>query len=180
VRAFIAIPMSDEIREGILAVGRRLSSTGIRATWVKAGAIHLTLKFLGDVDLDRTMEITSALEEAAEGVGPFTIRVRDLGAFPNGRRPRVVWAGVDEDTGALIRLVENIEDRLSLLGFKKEGRRYHPHITVGRVRGAPKDLSTHLAEPFETADQEVGEFVLFQSELHPSGAIHTPLSRVSL
>lgn len=180
MRAFIAIPMSDAIKEGILAAGLRLSSTGIKATWVKAGAIHLTLKFLGDVDMDRTMEITHALEEAAGGIGPFSIRVRDLGAFPNGRRPRVIWAGVDEETGALIRLVENIEERLSHLGFKKEGRRYHPHITVGRVRGAPKDLSTHLAEPFETEDQEVEELVLFQSELHSSGAIHTPLSRVRL
>ena len=70
-------------------------------------------------------------------------------------------------------------DRLSRLGFKKEGRRYHPHITVGRVRGAPRDLTTHLAEPFETGDQEVGEFILFQSDLHPSGALHPPPSRVS-
>lgn len=180
MRTFVAIEIEPEIKEAILAAGDRVKGSGIRATWVKEGAIHLTLKFLGEMKVEKTPEVTDALREAAAAVSPFGVKVAGLGAFPNGRRPRVIWAGVEEETGALRSLWEGIERSLSRLGFKKEGRGLHAHITIGRVRGAPMDLSGLLAEPFEGGEQDVGEIVLFQSELHPSGAVHTPLARIPL
>ena len=180
MRSFVAIEIEPEIKEAILAAGRRVQSAGLKATWMKREAIHLTLKFLGEIELERIPEVTTALQEVATASAPFGFQVAGLGAFPNPRRPRVIWTGVEEETGALQSLWKEMEKTLFSLGFKKEGRGFHPHITIARVRGAPKDLTSLLAEPFDAGDQEAAELVLFQSELHPSGAVHTPLARIPL
>ena len=180
MRTFVAIELDDAIRTAIVTAGERLRGTRLKATWVREHGVHLTLKFLGDVPAERVPEIAAALEEAAAGVEPFGFAVRGLGAFPNARRPRVLWTGVVEESGALAALVGRVEDGLSRLGFKKEGRRFHAHLTIGRVRSAPKDVTPWLQDPFEAGVQDVEEIVLFQSELHPGGAVYTPLARMPL
>ena len=180
MRSFVAIEIKPEIKEAILAAGRRIQSAGLKATWMKRGGIHLTLKFLGEIELESVPEIARTLQEVAAASSPFRIQVAGLGAFPNPRRPRVIWTGVGEETGALLSLWKGMEKSLSHLGFRKEGRGFHPHITIARVRGAPMDLTSHLGEPFDAGRQEAAELVLFQSELHPSGAVHTPLARIPL
>ena len=180
MRSFIAVELDPGIKKAILTAASRLHKDGLNASWVKDSGIHLTLKFLGEIDPKQTPEISSALEEAAEAIQPFEIQVCGLGAFPNRRRPRVIWAGVEEKSGALRNLWKGIEDSLSRLGFKKEGREFHPHITFGRIRKSPIDITTSLQEPFDAGEQGVDEIVLFQSELHPKGAVHTPLSHLKL
>ena len=180
MRTFVAIELDEPIRRAIVTAGERLRGLRLKATWSKDHAIHLTLKFLGDVPPERTPEIAEALEEAAAAVEPFSFAVKGLGAFPSARKPRVFWAGVEEESGALGTLVERIETGLSRLGFKKEGRQFHAHVTIGRVRAAPKDATPWLQDPFDAGVQEVDEVVLFQSELRPEGALYTPLARASL
>lgn len=180
MRTFLAIELEPEIKEAIRAGSEPVRSVGLKTAWVKESSMHLTLKFLGEMKLEMVPRITAALSGVVLESAPFLLKVQGMGAFPNPRRPRVIWAGVQEKTGVLSSLWRRAEEALSDLGFKKEGRGFHPHITIGRIRGTPRDITAELEDSFEGGEQEVSEIVLFQSDLNPAGAIHTPLAHLPL
>jgi len=139
VRAFVAIEIPVEMRhqlvEQITRLKQHIPSTTVR--WVRLEGIHLTLKFLGDVSLDKLDQITVLLEEVGLRPTPFRIDIGQFGCFPNPRRPSGLWGGVEDSSGVLIRLQADLEGVLSQIGFKRETRPFHPHLTLGRVkRGA--------------------------------------------
>ncbi len=182
VRTFVAIHISDKTRKALATFARELfADSGVRT--IKEENLHLTLKFLGDVDIDRTGDICGLLEEAAEGTGSFTMEVRGVGAFPRVARPRIVWAGIEELTGKLEALQRRIEKALATIGIKKEKRKYHPHLTIGRVRN---QAASNLADGITTAEnrffgeEHVNEVALMMSDLTPAGPIYTVLGTTRL
>lgn len=188
-RTFIAIELDDELKDKLGRLQDRLraqlSPHSVR--WVHPRGIHLTLKFLGDTPLEKVEEVQAALAQASAEAGPFSFTVAGLGCFPNTRRPRVVWVGVQELTGSLVRLRDAVEDRVAPLGFPTEGRRFSPHLTLGRVqRRASKSEVRELGEVVAAhttgvLDEMVVTAVSYiKSDLRPSGAVYTTLAEVKL
>lgn len=182
VRTFIALELSEELKEGILAVRRSLEARGVRASWAGPSTMHLTLKFLGDVEEDGLSEIIDGVRRAAATAREFRFEAGAVGAFPSPRRPRVIWVGVEPDD-ELFDLQEGIEREVSALGFPRERRPFRPHITVGRIRDrvGPRDLTGVLAGlegPREAVD--VHDVRVMKSTLKPSGAVHEVLATLPL
>jgi 2'-5' RNA ligase len=155
--------------------------------WGRPEGIHLTLKFLGDTPADRLPEIRHALTAVARHAPPCTFTVGELGCFPNPRRPRVVWVGVQEPTGRLAVLQDAIEEVMAPLGYPPEGRGFTPHLTLGRTRRGTS--SSDVAQVGEVVTKtEVGSlgevsaahFALIRSVLKPTGAEYTPLEEFLL
>ncbi len=188
VRCFIAIGLTDEVKAGLKDLQAQLKSGGqAPVKWVDPYSIHLTLKFLGDVDADKIIPITAAIEEAVRGVAPFSLRVEGLGAFPNLRRVQVVWVGVGGEVDKLAHLQQRLESSLAGLGFAPEKRRFAPHLTLARVRDrASLDEREGLGEliagtKFEPAYSFPAETVsLMKSQLTREGAIYSRISAAEL
>jgi len=164
---------------------RRVPSRSVR--WVRPEGIHLTLKFLGDTPTEKVPEIKHALTAVARHAPPCTFTVGELGCFPNPRRPRVVWVGVQEPTGRLATLQDAIEEVMAPLGYPPEGRGFTPHLTLGRMgRRTSRDDAARVGEVVtETEVGSLGEvstalFALIRSVLKPTGAEYTLLEEFLL
>ena len=183
MRAFIAIGLDEVIRARLAEAQERLRAARASVKWVKPELIHLTLKFLGEIEADAVEGIMGVVAQAAEGIGPFDVRVAGLGAFPPRGAPRVVWAGMEEDA-RLATLQQLLEAGLEPLGFPAENRPFTAHLTLGRVKD-PRHAGAlrTLVEAEASADfgtQRVAEILLMQSVLSPSGPTYTPLRRHAL
>ena len=189
IRAFIAIPLPHPLLEELAALQRQLEKQipprSVR--WVRAEGIHLTLKFLGDTPVEKLPEIKQALAAVARHAPACSFTVAGLGCFPNPRRPRVVWVGVQEPTGRLAALQDAIEEVMAPFGYPPEGRGFTPHLTLGRVRRkVGKEAVRQVGEA--VAATEVGllgevpadHFALIHSVLKPTGAEYTTLARFPL
>lgn len=177
-RLFIAVPVAEAVRESLAEVSKTGGTRRLR--WVKPGAMHLTLAFLGDVDEAHLPASERALREAARTVTTaLALRAEGLGAFPNERRARVVWAGVTGDLDALAALQQATEMRLTEAGFPREAQRFHPHITLARLREPgplPAELLTHRVFGEWSAD----EVQLIESHLGSSGPSYEVLAAARL
>jgi 2'-5' RNA ligase len=180
VRSFVAIELPKELRANLVVTQRELELTGARVRWAAEETLHLTLKFLGDVERARLVEVARAVEVLARERSPWEAELVGLGSFPAGDRPRVIWAGVTKGAEEVTDLVEAIERSLAPLGFPPEGRRFHPHVTLGRVRaderlGALSEaLRAGVARRF--GGFAVERVTTFESELRPEGPIHIPVA----
>jgi 2'-5' RNA ligase len=184
IRTFIAISLPSPVLQAICEAQETLRGKGLDIRWVRKEGIHLTLKFLGNVDMDQVGQIQAAIEEAAKGFSPFTLKGEGVGVFPDLRRPRVVWAGISGDVEVLRSLQGDLDSQLKPLGFPKEKRRFKGHLTLGRAKSRLD--GTKLAETFEaladfrTESFTAQEVVLFQSDLRPGGAVYSRLVEVPL
>ncbi|MFC1912911.1 RNA 2',3'-cyclic phosphodiesterase [Chloroflexota bacterium] len=188
VRSFIATELPDELRQELGELEARLKSAepaGIK--WVDPYGIHLTLKFLGNIAVDRIEEITGAIAQAAEGITPFHLAVKDLGIFPNLRRPQVVWVGMSGEIDKLCQLQKQIESHLARLGFAAESRSFTPHLTLARLRNqvSPQERQKfgHLiaGTSFEAANAvEVDTICLMRSQLTRAGSIYSSIGTIGL
>lgn len=188
VRAFIAIELPWSVKSSLSQLQDNLKKSEYGSVkWVDSESIHLTLKFLGNIDAGRIPALTSAISEAAKGVTPFHLEFDAPGAFPHLRAPRVVWVGLKGDTASLNTLKDNIERALIPLGFPPESQRFSPHLTLGRVRdrATPNErrllgeaVSTLKAEV--TCLFEVSSISLMRSRLTREGAIYSCLASVAL
>lgn len=180
MRVFIAIDISDDLRQALGEVQNELLSVTDTARWVAPESIHLTLKFIGETPEHRIEDIDGALESLSWK--PFTITVRGIGFFPGERSPRVLWAGMEAPSMA--GLAEEIDARLERLGFDKEKRAFRPHITLARARDTRMDSTiVTAAKPYENhpfGSFTVDRFYLFQSTLKPTGAVYNKLKEYSL
>jgi RNA 2',3'-cyclic 3'-phosphodiesterase len=183
-RSFIAVELSTEIAEGVRGIQAGLRDLTGGVSWVRPEGIHLTLKFLGEVDPERIEGIASAAEECIRGIGPFFIGIRGCGGFPNPRNPRVIWIGVDDPAGLLKEIQAKVEKGMEEMGFAREGRAYTPHLTIGRLRsGKGKGEVAQALEAMKECDlgtMEVREICLFRSQLKPTGAEYTKLKVIQL
>lgn len=182
-RAFIAIDLPQEILDRMEQVVELLqeSRKDLPVRWVPTENIHLTLKFLGDVSDSNYEMLTRILVVEAANNQPFPLSVGDLGAYPNMRRPRVIWVGVEAPTEMMV-LQRAIDTETARLGYPSEKRKFSPHLTLGRVdRNAStrevKDIGQVLKknEVGFLGAARVEEIHLYRSDLQPGGAVYTRL-----
>ena len=191
VRAFIAIEMPEAVRLRLGEITRqvqaRAGEDARRAVrWVPASNMHLTLRFLGEVSTANVQSLARMLQTEAEKHSGFEITIGELGAFPNMRRPRVIWVG-SEAPGELSALQKAIEVETRKLGYPAEERPFSPHLTLGRIsQTARPDEITQVARALgevkigEVSRVRVDRVHLFRSDLRPSGAVYTSLYQFAL
>ena len=189
MRAFIAIQLSQDLKSQIGELRsqlRRAARDLGGVSWVQPDGIHLTLRFLGEIQESQVEELGRVMMHAAVGVYPFTLKVAGIGAFPSIQRARVVWLGVYDESGcnALRQLQAAIEQGVVNLGFAPEDRDFSPHLTLARIRErqAALQLTSTLASE---RDRLVGSMraesvTLMRSQLRPDAAVYTPLVEVPL
>ncbi|MGO9612145.1 MAG: RNA 2',3'-cyclic phosphodiesterase [Dissulfurispiraceae bacterium] len=183
MRCFIAIDISDEVRATIDKVIQQVGGASKGIKWVVPWNIHLTLKFLGEIDNVGITLVDDWLSTFGTRYNPFNIRIRGTGIFPSLRHPNVLWVGIDASDD-LKRLANDIDDAMVQQGFKKEDRKFSPHLTVGRVKNGKVIDSTvreflNFQEIF-FGSVEVEEFMLMKSILRPSGAEYSRLATFKL
>jgi len=176
MRLFIAIELPDEVKRPL----ERMRADIPGSRWVPVEQIHLTLAFLGEVD-DATLErLTEAL--AAIRAPGFSLRFSGTGCFPDRRRPRVLWAGMEPEP-LLNSLASQVREAVVAFTITQEERPFFPHITLARLMSpSPNEVRAFLDRPPEQGLPPIGvrEFVLFRSLLTPRGAVHTPLKTFAL
>lgn len=184
IRAFIAIRVPPPVQELSGQLKKRLGQEGKTVSWVKPANVHLTLKFLGNISEKRALRVKGTLEKTVAGMSSFRMQTDELGVFPHARNPRVIWLGLTEATGALIRLEKNLSKELEKLGFERERKKFTPHITLGRIRSnKEKDKIMELIETrgeFPPHEIFVDKIELIQSDLKPTGAVYSVLSSIPL
>ncbi|MBI3357612.1 MAG: RNA 2',3'-cyclic phosphodiesterase [Nitrospirae bacterium] len=197
IRAFLAVELSEDLRAHIAQVQRdlkqRLSreiSKGVRISWVQPNSIHLTVKFLGDIDEQHVDPLREALSTLIKSHPIIQIPMQRLGAFPHPQQPRVLWVGPSElwekgeDAKRLAELHQAVEGCCQSFGFAPEGRPLSPHLTVARIKEGGPSVGQALAKngvmdrplsPLLLGLMVVGSVVLMKSELRPTGAVYTKL-----
>jgi RNA 2',3'-cyclic 3'-phosphodiesterase len=134
MRIFIAISLAEKIRKRLSFLQDRLKESNADIKWVSPKNIHLTLQFLGNVEKNRLDQIMQCLVQATEKHGRFYLSVKTLGVLPKLAYPRIIYVGVNDEKQACQALQKSITEKMSKLGFEKDGRAFLPHITLGRVR----------------------------------------------
>jgi 2'-5' RNA ligase len=177
MRLFVAVPLPAALKTAASAVQQQVARlagpAGWRVSWTPPENLHLTLKFLGSTPAVRLDAIRSVLDEATDHP-PFELRLAGLGSFPPVGRPRVLWVGVEEGARDLGQIARRLEAGFEPLGFSPESRRFHPHLTLGRVkdgRARAEDVLAPVREA-EVGALRVDEVRLYQSHLSASGAEH--------
>jgi 2'-5' RNA ligase len=184
VRLFVAVNLPAAERRAAYQAAAPLRAARLPVKWVTEDAIHVTLRFLGEVDEAKVAPIGEALAAAVRAARPFDVGFGGVGAFPSLARPRVVWIGVERHP-ALELLANDVEKALMALDFEPELRPFHPHLTLGRAERSarPSALSPleHLAATIGYQGSVLVETVdLMQSVLGPKGAAYSVLSRAPL
>jgi 2'-5' RNA ligase len=182
-RLFIAIELPAEIRHTIKQHVTRLREAypDVRASWTREENLHLTLKFFGDVAVNRVDALSQALMRAAAHTTEFDLVIEGCGVFPPRGKPNVLWIGISTETApACLRLYQAIEDECAKAGFKRDERKFHPHLTIARLRHPAgwRDLANlHQATQFEPFALKVTSACLIRSELSSSGSRYTIVAR---
>lgn len=172
LRLFIAVSSAPGLRGDIEGIKEELRGSGADVKWVEGENLHFTLKFLGEVPESQIPEISCALSRVSSLFRPFSIRFRGVGCFPDAGNMRVVWLGIENDSG-LLSLQKRVEEAMESLGFAREKNSFRAHLTLGRVRTARgKDLLRKTIERFcdvEAGRMEVSSFTLMKSHLTSKG-----------
>jgi 2'-5' RNA ligase len=187
IRSFIAIELPEAVKLNLSQLEAKLKSgrqTSVK--WVAPESIHLTLKFLGNVVPESIKDIAQAMAEAAQGIPPFRLEVRDLGAFPNLKRVQVAWVGVRGEIDKLSQFQQRLDSNLSRLGFAPEGRPFTPHLTIARLRDSTSSAERQAfgqliaSTQFETGLFAVDAISLMKSQLTREGPIYSRITQVAL
>jgi 2'-5' RNA ligase len=185
IRAFIAVPVGDEIRSAVESVEAELKRIGADVKWVKPVNVHITLKFLGNIRPDDAGRLKAALGGAIKGQAGFEVKVAGLGTFPRGRgKPRVVWMGLEEGAQRLKDLAARVDDACASVGFDRETRPFAGHLTIGRSRtggGRLPELAEAVSQLlFNPLQLKVDRVNLVRSRLSPEGPTYTVLESFTL
>jgi 2'-5' RNA ligase len=184
IRSFIAIDLPEETLQKLASIQEQLRQSRAGVRWVKPTGIHLTLKFLGNIHPSQVDDIAAAAAQVAGENPPLILSAAGLGAFPSKRKPRVIWVGLRGEVERLANIQAGLEKALEPLGFAKEGRKFRPHLTIGRVKDRHRfqwlieAMSTLELPEFNSFDAD--EIILYKSDLRPTGAIYTKLHRMPL
>jgi 2'-5' RNA ligase len=187
LRLFLALELPEAVKQELTLMQQQLRSERLPVSWVSPVAMHLTLVFLGETDAALLPTIGTQLRSSLVGHQPLVLQLGAPGAFPNLRRPNVLWVGIAGATAALGHLQAAVATALEPLGFPREARPYSAHLTLGRVRrdASASDrarlgtLVQALATP-QPLTWDVDRVVLFQSTLRPSGPIYTERDTIAL
>ena len=177
IRCFIAVNLPDKIRVEIKSYLSELMRLTSAVKWVRVENIHLTLKFLGEIEADKVKLIEDKLADIGNVFSPFELSIAGSGCFPGRKNPRVFWLGLEQGIeNPLFSLHQWIEKQLSPLGFAIEKRRFSPHLTLGRVKNQEdfSDLYTFLdQQPFKKTIFRADKLSFMQSVLKPTGAVYS-------
>ena len=184
-RIFIAIDVSDSARAVCSAhIGLlRQNFPQVRVGWERPEKIHLTLKFLGSTSAGILKDLETRLSEIAPHAPRFKLQLSNLGVFPSKSRPRILWIGLDDRSDAILRLQSQIEDICHRFGFEREKRAFRPHLTIGRIKEPQKAVEladAHMKTKIEPVEFEVGEIVIYESKLQPTGSVYSIVSTAKL
>jgi len=183
VRTFIAIDLEPGMKTALQGLIVALKTAGADVRWAQTSGLHLTLKFLGEIDEEKSTVVKRTLQEVAGRRASFPLRLEGTGAFPDELNPRVLWAGFAAETGLLAFQAE-LERELERDGFPREERPFHPHLTLGRVKGPGRvrnamiELEKHRRDSL--GEMAVHKVALFESRLRPEGAEHRVLADYEL
>ena len=184
IRSFIAVNLPEDIRTELGKAQNALKpEVSGSVSWVRTGNIHLTLTFLGNIPGDTVDRVHDCITNSIKGMGPFIIGLSGYGVFPNPRRPRVIWAGIDQGIGPLSEISDALGGALAGCGFKLEKRAFKPHVTIGRIKTLrrPEGLITRLKTLTSPEGAiNINTIDLMQSTLKPDGAQYTVLRACKL
>ncbi len=186
IRSFLAVKLPDPLKEELERVQNRLRSKLPHLAWVKPSAMHLTVKFFGDIEMEQVEEIQGCAQRVMQHSSRFSLAAQGLGVFPNIRMPRILWVGISGETKILSRLVDDLDEALATLEFPKEGKPFNPHLTLARIKSQGREVGEvlvkkKLLEPsVPIGSIDVTHVSLFKSELRASGSVYTCLWDVSL
>ena len=183
IRTFISFHPPEDIRDEMKKIQFQLKESHADVKWELPHQLHATIKFLGDVEERSMPDVLSAIRTATIGIKRFAVTYRLVGSFPDNRNPRIVLIGCDDETGTLLQLKNNLDKLLLPLGFAVEDRKFHPHITLGRVK-SNRNLSylTPMLEncTFEPRVAVVEEVCVMKSMLKPQGAEYSVYQSIQL
>jgi RNA 2',3'-cyclic 3'-phosphodiesterase len=183
VRLFVAAELPPQLRAAFASVQREMAGAPLSVRWVRPEAIHLTLKFLGEVREERLAEILTALRGSGAAIAPFLLEAAGASVFPARGAPRLIWVEVRGNLPAARGLAAAIDSATARVGFPPEAREFRPHLTLGRVKGPGRGDWRSILERAAlqaTGEFQVSEHVLFESRLGPGGAVYTPIERFRL
>ena len=172
MRSFIAVKISTGQRQKIADLIGDLRASEARVKWVRPENMHVTLKFLGEVDERNLPEIFDSFEKSLTNDQAFAFNIQNIGCFPNIRRPRVIWVGIERGKDELKVLAKKVDNLMSEFGFEREKRGFSPHLTIGRVkdtRGIESVTGRFDGIDFNTESCVIDEVVFFQSILRREG-----------
>lgn len=184
MRTFIAIELDKDLKKILFNYIQDLESARAKIRWVKPEGMHLTLKFLGEINHSQADQVVNELEKITSHYAPFPLDLIGTGTFPpNSRHPKVIWIGLRKDP-SLLALATEIEDKMAHLGFSREKREFTPHLTLGRVKSQAgiNALLSRLEQKknYHFGQMKVKKITFFRSTLKPTGAEYTPLKEFNL
>lgn len=184
-RVFCAVELSSEVRRRLIVHIARLRDLApdVQASWSREQSLHLTLKFLGQVQTSRLDRLSNAADKATWGLSQIQLSIEETGVFPKHGRPRVLWVGVKDESDGLRELQRRLEDACHREGFAREERAFHPHLTLARLRNpqsAQELVTAHKQLSFEPMSVIVRELLVLRSELSPKGSKYSVISRHAL
>ena len=184
MRLFVAVSPGNELCERIEQALETLRPLSPSSKWVRAENCHITLAFLGQVDDAKVPAVAAAVEGAAAGHAPLSLRFGSGGSFGRTRRPRVLWASVTGDTDALAAVQKAVVEALAPLGFPPEDRAFTAHLTLARARDQGGDAGlaacAEALQAIDLGETRVDEVILFRSDLSAAGPRYTPVIRAPL
>jgi 2'-5' RNA ligase len=184
IRAFIAVELPDALKAALGEVQEAFRTARGRMKWVRPAGMHLTLKFLGDVEEGLVPEIGRRIEMACDGRKAFPVHFYGTGVFPDLRRPRVLWIGVKEGAEALIETATALDPLLREIGFPEETRPFRPHLTLARIKeiGDRQGFKALVAQhrEIDAGTMTANGVHLVESRLRPDGAVYKTRLTVDL
>lgn len=184
MRTFIAIDLEPEIKKTLSALIDEVDKGHKNIRWVRREGMHLTLKFLGEIGGEKVPEIENVLKTISKEYDSFSLKFKGIGSFPPGmKNPRVLWIGIEEEE-TLTALQALLEGELEKLGFPRERRKFHAHLTLGRVKSLFNIKETlSLLEKYRDrnfGEMKAAKISFIQSTLKPTGAEYSILSEFEL
>ncbi len=184
MRSFFCLELDQAAKDHLADVVETLKQTDARVRWVRPELVHITMKFLGDIDPNQIMDYQSLAQTVAKARPSFRLKLDKLGVFPNFDKPRVVWAGTSNVPTPLTELHSSLDQALVEFGFRRE-KYYTPHATLGRVKESDRNLLSNLAKQIQTTSIrpitfKVDGITLMSSVLGSDGPSYTPAFHVPL
>jgi len=184
MRVFIAIPLAAELRAKLSSLQREFRRLPLEATWVREAGFHVTLKFLGEVEPTQIPPIVACMIDTAHYYPPFELALIGVGVFPHESRPRVLWVGIQDETGVLAQLQHALEERLTQIGYGTEDSPFTAHLTLARVKYVPRRgefiACVYRHREVTLGHLQVDHLELLESQLHPGGARYSTIKAVYL
>jgi 2'-5' RNA ligase len=184
IRTFVAIPLPDHVKRFLSLAQSELKSAGLNAAWPDPDRFHLTLKFLGTIRQEMQIPIQSAMNDLAGAYPDLILTAKGMGVFPNVRKARVVWSGIQGQTRRLTELATDLDKAFQAIGIPAQSRPFFPHITLARMKKPVRQhVLVSLIQRFENRVSSAftaNRLVFFKSRLTAEGAVHTPLFQIKL